>query len=89
MIIAARAIETRSPQAPPLIVSFTPAFWILVPGSIGLEGLTDLAQNDPVNGIKELVLMLLTMASIALGVLAGLVVSGSERSRDPSRSVDI
>jgi uncharacterized membrane protein YjjB (DUF3815 family) len=89
MIVAARAIELRSGSSPPLIVSFTPAFWILVPGTIGLEGLTDLAQDDPINGLKELLLMLLTMVSIALGVLLGLVVSGSERSRDPARNVDV
>ena len=87
MILAARAIEAHR-DSPPLIVSFTPAFWVLVPGTIGLEGLSHLAQDDPLNGMRELVLMVLTMVSIALGVLTGLVVSGSELSRDPARNLD-
>ena len=87
MILAARAIEAHA-DSPPLIVSFTPAFWVLVPGTIGLEGLSHLAQDDPLNGTRELVLMVLTMVAIALGVLTGLVVSGSELSRDPARNLD-
>ena len=37
------------------------------------SGLSHLAQDDPLNGMRELVVMVLTMVSIALGVLTGLV----------------
>ena len=82
MIIVARSIATR-PGAPPLMVSFTPAFWLLVPGAIGFEGLSRVFQESLQAGIDDLLAMLVTMIAIALGVLFGLIVSGSEQSREP------
>jgi len=86
MIVVASLIQER-PGAPPLIVSFTPAFWLLVPGAIGLEGLTQIVGQSPESGIDEVVAMFITMIAIALGVVFGLVISGSRRSLEPSEGV--
>jgi uncharacterized membrane protein YjjP (DUF1212 family) len=82
MILAARMVRLY-PGTPPLIVSFTPAFWLLVPGAIGLEGLSQVLQDDPQAGIDDLFAMLVTMVSIALGVLFGLLITGSDRMLEP------
>ena len=37
----------RFPSAPPALVSFLPAFWLLVPGALGLIGFTQLAATSP------------------------------------------
>jgi len=86
MIVVASLIQDR-PGAPPLIVSFTPAFWLLVPGAIGLEGLTQIVGQSPESGIDEVVAMFVTMIAIALGVVFGLVISGSRRSLDPAEGM--
>jgi uncharacterized membrane protein YjjP (DUF1212 family)/uncharacterized membrane protein YjjB (DUF3815 family) len=82
MIVAARLIQFY-PGTPPLIVSFTPAFWLLVPGAIGLEGLSQVLQDAPQSGIDDLFAMLVTMVAIALGVLFGLIATGSDRTLEP------
>jgi uncharacterized membrane protein YjjP (DUF1212 family)/uncharacterized membrane protein YjjB (DUF3815 family) len=82
MIVVARLIQDQ-PGAPPLIVSFTPAFWLLVPGAIGLEGLARIVQESPSSGIDDVLAMFVTMISIALGVLVGLMISGSSRALEP------
>ncbi|MGE0058712.1 MAG: threonine/serine exporter ThrE family protein [Dehalococcoidia bacterium] len=82
MIVVARMIQGKA-GAPPLIVSFTPAFWFLVPGALGLEGLSNLVSDRPQAGINDILSMVTTMISIALGVLFGLLLSGSSRSREP------
>jgi len=51
-----------------------PAFWLLVPGALGLVGVTDLLHGDT-SGLNSIVATLSTMVAISLGVLAGSVVS--------------
>jgi uncharacterized membrane protein YjjB (DUF3815 family) len=82
MIVVARLIQNQS-GAPPLIVCFTPAFWLLVPGAIGLEGLARIVHDSPSSGIDDVLAMFVTMISIALGVLVGLMISGSSRALEP------
>jgi uncharacterized membrane protein YjjB (DUF3815 family) len=81
MILVARLVQVHS-AAPPLIASVTPAFWFLVPGAVGFEGFTELAREDPVAGLDDLLTMVLTMISITLGVLLGLLVSKSKHAQD-------
>ena len=63
------------------LVSFTPAFWLLVPGALGLVGVADVLGGDSAAG-ASLVATLATMVAIALGVLAGS--SLSNRMRRPA-----
>lgn len=64
------AIVARQPRGPAALVSFMPAFWLLVPGALGLVGVASVLTGD-VNGMSTLVTTISTMVAIALGVLAG------------------
>lgn len=68
------ALVARQPTGPAALVSFVPAFWLLVPGALGLVGVADVLGGDG-SGPNSLVTTLATMVAIALGVLAGSVVS--------------
>ncbi|WP_282944839.1 threonine/serine ThrE exporter family protein [Cellulomonas endometrii] len=61
----------RFPSGPSPLVSFLPAFWMLVPGALGLVGVTSLLDGDS-GGVPTLVTTAATMVAIALGVLVGL-----------------
>ncbi|WP_194816529.1 threonine/serine exporter ThrE family protein [Nocardia sp. XZ_19_385] len=79
--VPAAYLVQRRKNAPPSQVAFLPAFWMLVPGGIGLTGVSDLiGQSDP-NGLHVIVSALLTVLSIALGVLVGSGLVGDQRPR--------
>ncbi|MGE9349602.1 threonine/serine ThrE exporter family protein [Isoptericola variabilis] len=56
--------------APPAVVCFLPAFWLLVPGATGLIGLTQTASGDAVSS-TSLPTIAGSIVAIALGVLVG------------------
>ena len=56
--------------APPAVVCFLPAFWLLVPGATGLIGLTQSASGAAVAS-ASLTTIAGSIVSIALGVLVG------------------
>ena len=70
-------IAASQPSAPPALVSFLPGFWLLVPGALGLVGITSILDEDRVEGIASLTTMGTSIIGIALGVLLGMTV-GSE-----------
>ena len=72
------ALVARQPSGPAALVSFTPAFWLLVPGALGLVGVADVLGGDSTAG-ASLVATLSTMVAIALGVLAGSALSNRMR----------
>jgi uncharacterized membrane protein YjjB (DUF3815 family) len=80
MTPTARLVE-RTPTGPPALVTFLPAFWLLVPGALGLIGVTDYINNsDAVVGVQELVSTVGSMVAIALGVLCAYpLVDSAER----------
>lgn len=53
----------------PSQLTFLPAFWLLVPGAAGLVGLTEAFTTD--NGLADFTAALVSVMSIALGVLIG------------------
>lgn len=61
----------RFPSGPSPLASFLPAFWMLVPGTLGLVGVTSLLEGDS-SGLSTLVTTAATMVAIALGVVIGL-----------------
>ena len=67
----------RRTDGPPAMVSFLPAFWLLVPGALGLLGVTSFLADDQVQGLTTLVTTAATMVAIALGVLVGLAAAGA------------
>jgi uncharacterized membrane protein YjjB (DUF3815 family) len=72
--VAMFAANQRS--GPTTLVSFLPAFWLLVPGALGLVGVTQYLGDERVDGIAALITTGVTMIGIALGVLLGLAVGG-------------
>jgi uncharacterized membrane protein YjjP (DUF1212 family) len=61
----------RLPSGPPALVSFLPAFWLLVPGALGLIGMTEYLGEDAIAGVQDFLGALESMVAIALGVLCG------------------
>lgn len=64
------AVVGRVPGAPPALPVFLPSFWLLVPGSLGLIGTTQLAA-DTGDGFATAVGAIAVIVAIALGVLIG------------------
>ncbi|AZI58922.1 threonine/serine exporter family protein [Nakamurella antarctica] len=64
------AVIQRIPAGPPQIVVFLPAFWLLVPGSLGLLSTTALA-TDAESGFGAAISAVGVVTCIALGVLVG------------------
>lgn len=69
------AFVARLRSGPAEFVSFLPAFWLLVPGALGLVGVAGILDGDDA-GLATLVTTTSTMVAIALGILAGTAVSG-------------
>lgn len=67
---------SRQRSGPPALVSFLPAFWLLVPGALGLIGVASVLEGD-LTGTRTIVTTIATMIAIALGVLIGLAVTRS------------
>ena len=70
VIVLAYAVQER-PSGPPVPVTFLPAFWLLVPGALGLEGVTQIVGADAAAGLGDFLSALLTIVAIAAGVLVG------------------
>jgi uncharacterized membrane protein YjjP (DUF1212 family) len=70
MTPVAYAVE-RAPSGPPALVSFLPAFWLLVPGALGLIGVTEYLSDATDNGIQDFLGTIGSIIAIALGVLCG------------------
>lgn len=80
LTVVALAVS-RLGSAPPAITMILPGFWLLVPGSMGLIGVTELFGAD---GDSALPATLISMISVAFGLQAGLVlwrVAPRNRSR--------
>jgi uncharacterized membrane protein YjjP (DUF1212 family) len=61
-------------SGPPTLVTFLPAFWLLVPGAIALVGVTQVMGEATVDGVSAILGAGVTIVSIALGVVLGLSV---------------
>lgn len=72
MTPAAMIVSTR-PTGPPPLVSFLPAFWMMVPGALGLVGVTTALGGQ--SAANTFITMATTLVSISLGVLAGLALA--------------
>lgn len=70
LVPLAYAIQER-PSGPPVMVTFLPAFWMLVPGALGLEGVTQLVSSHDAAGLGDFINSLLVIVAIAVGVLVG------------------
>jgi len=57
-------------KGPPAAVTFLPSFWLLVPGSLGVLSVTRML-SDRDGGLDELIIVVFSVVSIALGTLVG------------------
>ena len=48
-----------------------PAFWLLVPGALGLIGVTEYLSSDTMAGLEDFIGAVAAIVAIALGVLCG------------------
>jgi uncharacterized membrane protein YjjB (DUF3815 family) len=67
---------SRLPHALPPRASFLPGFWLLVPGALGLIGLTQVAGDAGRAGVQELGNTIASIFSVAVGVLCGTLLLG-------------
>ncbi|MFA5710179.1 threonine/serine exporter ThrE family protein [Mycolicibacterium sp.] len=77
----AALVMSRLRGSPPAITMILPGFWLLVPGSMGLIGVTEVFGAD---GDAALPATLISMISVAFGLQAGLVLWRAFRSQ-PAR----
>ena len=82
MLPLLRLLEVFQPRWP-AAVTFRPAFWLLVPGSLGLVAITSLAAGDSNGGETLLTGVVATVVAIAVGVQIGAVLSALIRSGTP------
>ena len=64
------------PTGPPALVGFLPGFWLLVPGALGLVGVTSILGADT-RALTTVVNAGTTMVAISLGVLAGIALGSA------------
>ena len=62
---------SRLPAGMPPHAAFIPGFWLLVPGALGLVGLTQVAGDADATGADDLVATVVSIFAVALGVLVG------------------
>lgn len=77
--LAATAIELVRPHVARLVL-FLPAFWLLVPGSLGLLGVSQLA-TDPGRAVAAVLEVVVVIGAIALGLLVGSSIGQTLRTR--------
>jgi uncharacterized membrane protein YjjP (DUF1212 family) len=66
------ALAITAVGGPPSQVTFLPAFWLLVPGALGLAGVAQVFGDPASAGLDDLVQPVGAVISIALGILCGL-----------------
>lgn len=75
MTPVAYAIQ-RWQSAPPAMVSILPAYWMLVPGALGLIELTEIVGENRQASLADSGTMVFTLVAIALGVTVGQSLQG-------------
>ncbi|WP_019137673.1 threonine/serine ThrE exporter family protein [Cellulomonas massiliensis] len=76
-------LASTRPSGPPMQVSFLPGFWLLVPGALGLVGVTSFFGDDQ-QALTTIVTAGASMVAISLGYLTGIAL-GSWLLRADSR----
>jgi len=70
MTLAAYLLARR-PSTMPVYAVFLPGFWLLVPGSLGLIGLTTALAIPESASAEDVLAIIASIAAVALGVLCG------------------
>lgn len=80
-------LASRLSSGPSMLVSFMPGFWLLVPGALGLEGVTRIFGGDGTAGSTAMATTVATMVAVSMGVLFGLAVGNRIPSLATAASV--
>ena len=78
-------VEGRA-SGPPSLATLMPAYWLLVPGAVGLIGVAQFFGSDNAAGLGNIVNALVTFILIGLGVFVGNALVLHVRSRRPAAS---
>jgi len=81
-------VEERS-SGPPSLATLMPAFWLLVPGAVGLIGVAQFFGSENPAGMGNIVNALVTFILIGLGVFVGNALVLHVRSRRPAASASV
>ena len=81
MAISGTIIERRDHKTPSF-VSILPAFWILVPGSLGFISLATFVTQNYFAAITDATLVAMTIVAISLGLLLGAVITEPLKERE-------
>ena len=82
LVVVPIATLVQRLHGPPAQVASLPAFWLLVPGALGLAGVTglvDIGVNASA-GVDNLVNAFLTVVAVALGILVGSSLTATARA---------
>jgi uncharacterized membrane protein YjjP (DUF1212 family) len=78
-------VVAHARNAPPAHVMFLPAFWMLVPGAIGLIGITEIVGNNADAGSANFTRALISIPAVALGILVGTMLTRLASPPAPAR----
>ncbi len=81
MAVSGTVIE-RLNHKTPSFVSIMPAFWILVPGSLGFMSLATLVSQNYFAAITDATVVAMTIVAISLGLLLGAVITEPLKERE-------
>jgi len=81
MAISGTIIERRDHKTPSF-VSIMPAFWILVPGSLGFISLATFVSQNYFAAITDATVVAMTIVAISLGLLLGAVITEPLKERE-------
>jgi len=81
MAISGTIIERRDHKTPSF-VSIMPAFWILVPGSLGFISLATFVSQNYFAAITDAIVVAMTIVAISLGLLLGAVITEPLKERE-------
>jgi uncharacterized membrane protein YjjP (DUF1212 family) len=79
LMVPVAHVVGRVSTAPPAHVMFLPAFWLLVPGTLGLIGVTEIVGEHHEAGSENLGSALVSIPSVALGILVGTMIVRAAR----------
>ncbi len=79
-------LAARQPTGPAPLVTFLPGFWILVPGALGLEGVSRLLGDGGTAASGAIVTTITSMVGISLGILLGLTLVADDPQRPWAQS---
>jgi uncharacterized membrane protein YjjB (DUF3815 family) len=87
LMVPVAHLVARAPAAPPSHVMILPAFWLLLPGAIGLIGVTEIVGDNAEAGTENFLRALVSIPAVALGVLVGTMAVRAARPLGRARVV--